>query len=165
MQEGGQESHNSIHNFWTTKICAFSKTAQSRFASIVFEGVLGPLKHIWQCPCMSSAPEATHEVSCGPLNSKVSAQKPLQGSGTETREFLGGRKEKGGSPPFWEVSVIRQINDFLLQQTKQKIFESVTRPEVALWRHWRRLAVTGSDVYWADPSSLGGQGHCGPQRP
>ena len=80
---------------------------------------------------MSLAPEAMHEASHGPLNSTVSAQKPLQGSGTETRELLGGREEKSVSPLFWEVSVIRQVNDFL-QQTKQNIFELLIRPEVAL---------------------------------
>ena len=43
-------------------------------------------------------PEATHEVSQGPLKGAVSAQKALQGSEMETRELLGGTEENIVSP-------------------------------------------------------------------
>ena len=72
---------------------AFSTNAQSRFASVVVGGVLGPprlARHTYQCPCISVVPEATHEASQGPEKGAVSAQKALQGFETETRASLGG---------------------------------------------------------------------------
>ena len=47
---------------------AFSTIAQSRFASAVFDGVLGPLRlarHTGRCPCFSLVPAATHEARQG----------------------------------------------------------------------------------------------------
>ena len=87
--------------FGTTKTSAFSTKAQSRFAIVVLNGVLGPLRlaqHTRRCPCVSVVLEATHEVSQGPLMGAVSAQKALQGSETETRELLGGTEENHVSP-------------------------------------------------------------------
>ena len=49
---------------------AFSTNAQSRFASVVVDGVLGPprlAQYTWRCPCISVVPEAIHEASRGPL--------------------------------------------------------------------------------------------------
>ena len=47
---------------------------------------------------MSVVPEATHEASQGPEKGAVSAQKALRGSGTETKELLGGTEENSVSP-------------------------------------------------------------------
>ena len=65
-----------------TKTGAFLTNAQSRFASVVLDGVLGPPHlawHIWRCPCFCVVPEATHKASRGPLKGAVSAQKPFKG--------------------------------------------------------------------------------------
>ena len=68
---------------------------QSRFASVVVDGVLGP--------CISVVPEASHEAS--------------RGSETETREVLGGTEEK-------RVDLIdlpsRQINEFSQKGNRKK---------------------------------------------
>ena len=80
---------------------AFSTNTQLWFASAVLNGVLVPpslVRHTWRCPCFSVVPEATHEASRGPLKGAVSAQKALQGSKTETRQLLGGTKEKSIIP-------------------------------------------------------------------
>ena len=74
---------------------AFSTKARSRFAPAVFDSVLGPLclsQHTCLCPCSSVIPEATHEVSWGPLQSAVSAQNSRVRDGE--RELLGGMEEK-----------------------------------------------------------------------
>ena len=87
--------------FGTTKGSAFPTNAQSRFASVVLYGVLGPPRlahHASWCPCISVVPEATHEASRGPLKGAVSAQKAVEGSETETRELLGGTEENSVSP-------------------------------------------------------------------
>ena len=79
----------------------FLSNAQSRFASVVVDGVLGPPRlalHTCRCPCISVVPEATHEASRGPEKGAVSAQKALRGSETETRELLGGTEENSVSP-------------------------------------------------------------------
>ena len=84
----------------SVKKCIFNN-AQSRFASAVFDDVLGPPLLAWhtrRCPFFSVVPEATHEASRGPLKGAVSAQKALQGSETETMELLGGTEEKSVSP-------------------------------------------------------------------
>ena len=67
--------------------CIFNKQqthTQSRFASDVFDGVLGPpglAWHTWRtCPCFSVVPEATHKVSRGPLKGCVLLKKPFKGS-------------------------------------------------------------------------------------
>ena len=57
------------------QISAFSTNAQSRFASVVVDGVLGPLRlarHTLRCPCISVVPEATHEASRGPEKGAMS---------------------------------------------------------------------------------------------
>ena len=77
------------------------QNAQSRFASVVADGVLGPLRlarHTLRCPYISVVPEATYEASRGPEKGAVSAQKALQGFETETRELLGGTEENSVSP-------------------------------------------------------------------
>ena len=82
--------------FGTSKTCALSANAQSRFALIVLDGVVGPPPLAWntlQCPCISAVTEARHEVSPGPFKAALSAQKAFQGSETETRELLGGTME------------------------------------------------------------------------
>ena len=66
-------------------ISALITNAQSRFASVVFDGI-------------SVVPETTHEASWGPLKGAMSAQKALQGSERETRELLGGTTENSVSP-------------------------------------------------------------------
>ena len=74
---------------------------QSRFASVVVDGALGPprlAQHTGQCPFFSVVPEAMHEESQGPLKGTVSAQKALQGFETETRELLGETIENSVSP-------------------------------------------------------------------
>ena len=62
---------NSIIYFWLFTIkdqcakSAFLTNAQSRFASVVVEGVLGPprlARLTWRCPCISVVPEATKRV-------------------------------------------------------------------------------------------------------
>ena len=80
--------------FGSLKESAFSANAQSRFASVVVDGVLGPprlARHTLWCPCISVV---KHGADRGPLKGTVSAQKALQGSETETRELLRGTKEK-----------------------------------------------------------------------
>ena len=77
----------------------FSTNTQSRLASVVVDGVLGPPRlgrHTWRGPCMSVVSEATHEVSRGPEKGAVSSQKALRGSKTETRELLEGTEENCG---------------------------------------------------------------------
>ena len=102
----------ALSMFGTIKTGAVSTNAQSRFASVVVEGVLGPprlVRHTWRCPCFSVVLGATHKASQGPLKGAVSSQKALQWSKTE---LLGGTEEK--FPPtrgHWFAS--RQINDFL----------------------------------------------------
>ena len=79
----------------------FQQFAQSRFASVVVDSVLGPPRlalHTYWCPCISVVPEATHEASRGPEKGAVSAQKALRGSETETRELLGGTEENSVTP-------------------------------------------------------------------
>ena len=64
------------------KTSVVSTNTQSRFASVVLDGVLGPpriARHTCRCPCISVVPEATHEAS--------------RGSETEMRELLGGMEE------------------------------------------------------------------------
>ena len=50
--------------------------------------------HSWVCPWFFVFPEATHKASRGPLKDAMSVQKTLQGFEIETRELLGGTKEK-----------------------------------------------------------------------
>ena len=79
--------------------------------SAFLDGVLGP----------AVAPEATHEVSGGPLKGTVSAQKALQGSENKTRELLIGTKENNILP--YEGSLIcpsKQINDFFYKKQTAK---------------------------------------------
>ena len=83
------------------QISAFSTNAQSRFGSVVIDGILGPprlARHNCRCPCISAVPDATHEASRGSEKSAVSAQKAFQGSETETRELLGGTEEDSVCP-------------------------------------------------------------------
>ena len=50
----------------SVKKSAFSSNAQSRFASVVVDGVLVPprlARHTLQFPCISAVPEAMHEAS------------------------------------------------------------------------------------------------------
>ena len=99
----------------------FSTTAQSRFASVVVEGVLGPprlARHTRRCPCISVVPEATNEASQGPLKSAVLAQKALQGSERETWELLGGTEEKSVSSARGHCFALPAIDD-LLQRGKK----------------------------------------------
>ena len=69
------------------KTCVLLTNPQSRFVSVVLDGVLGPsrlARHTSWFPCFSVVPEATHEAS--------------RGSETETRELLGGTEENSVSP-------------------------------------------------------------------
>ena len=94
---------------------AFSTNAQSRFASVVVDGVLGLprlARHTCRCPCISVVPEATHEASRGPEKGAVSAPKALRGSETETRELLGGTQENSVSPKRGHRFALQAINDF-----------------------------------------------------
>ena len=77
----GQGGPGPSQFFRTTKRSAFSTNAQSRLASVVVDGVLGPpclARHTWRCPCISVVPEARHEM--------------------ETRELLGETAENSVSP-------------------------------------------------------------------
>ena len=114
--------------------CAFSTNAQSRFASVVVDGVLGPprlARHTWRCPCISVVPEATHEASRGPEKGAVSAQKALRGSETETRELLGGTEENSVSPMRGHWFAL-QANQWFFTKRKQKKIELVARPGIVV---------------------------------
>ena len=84
--------------FRTTKTSVFSKNALSKFVSIVLDSFLGLLHlaltvsfvslHLWKQRMRGGV---------GPLKGAVSAQKDVQVSETETREFLGGTKEESVS--------------------------------------------------------------------
>ena len=53
----------TFHNQGSVSKSAFSTNAQSRFASVVVDGVVGPprlTQHTCRCPCISVVPEATH---------------------------------------------------------------------------------------------------------
>ena len=89
-------------NLGSVKKSAFSTNTKSRFASAVFDGVLGTphlARHTWQCPCISVAPEAMHKASQVPLKGAMSAQKARQATHeTEIWELLGGTEENSVSP-------------------------------------------------------------------
>ena len=77
----------TFQNQGSVRKSAFSTNAQSRFASVGVDGVLGPprlAQHTLRCPCISVVPEATDEAS--------------RGSETETKELLGGAEENRVSP-------------------------------------------------------------------
>ena len=79
----------------------FQQTHNQVLRQFLFDSVLGLpclARHTCWCPCISVVPEATHEASQGPLKGDVSAQKALQGSETETREFLGETEENSAFP-------------------------------------------------------------------
>ena len=79
--------------FRTTKKECVLSNAQSKFASVVLDGALGPL-------CLACAstdgvivsfyvvPAAKYKASGMPLKGAVSAQKALEGSETEMRELV-----------------------------------------------------------------------------
>ena len=105
--------------------------SMTRFASVVVDGVLGPLRlarHTWRCPCISVVPEATHEASRGPEKGAVSAQKALRGSETETRELLGGTEENRVSPMRGHWFAL-QANQWVFSERKQKKIELVASPD------------------------------------
>ena len=116
------------------KKSAFSTNAQSRFASVVVDGVLGPprlARHTWRCPCISVVPEATHEASRGPEKGAVSAQKALRGSETETRELLGGTEENSVSPMRGHWFAL-QANQWFFTKRKQEKIELVAKPGIPI---------------------------------
>ena len=87
----------TIEIFEITATSAFSTNIQSRFASVVLDSVLGPLRlawHTWWCPCFSVVPAASHNMSWRPLKVAVTAQKALQGSELQSREMLVGMEKK-----------------------------------------------------------------------
>ena len=58
---------------------AFSTNAQSRFASVVFDGVLGPpclARHTLGCPCFFAVPKTTHKASHKLLKCQGSSESP-----------------------------------------------------------------------------------------
>ena len=70
---------------------ALDTNPQSRFTSVVFDSVLGPLwpaQHSWQCPCFSVVSEATQEANHRPLKG-VSSK-----SFSRVRDSLEERKRK-----------------------------------------------------------------------
>ena len=88
-------------------MCLLTNT-QSRFASVVVDGVLGPprmARHTWRCPCISVVPEATHEAS--------------RGSETGTRELLGGTEENSLSVLMAHWFAL-QANQWFCTKWKQK---------------------------------------------
>ena len=92
--------------------------SQSRFASAVVDGVLGPLR---LAPRFSVVPEAMHEVSWKPMEGSMSAQKSLQGSKTGTRDLLGGREKKSIS---WRGVIdlsSRHTNDLVQKKEQEKL--------------------------------------------
>ena len=109
----------------------FSTNAQSRFASVVVDGVLGPprlTRHTWQCPCISVVPEATHEASRGPEKGAVSAQKALRGSETEMRELLGGTEENIVSPMGGHWFTLQANQWFFTKRRQKKLLMSRPAP-------------------------------------
>ena len=79
----------------------FQQSHNQGLCQLFFYCVLSPPRlspHTWLCPRFSGVLKATHEASRGPLKGTVSAQKPLQGSETETRQLLGGTEENSVSP-------------------------------------------------------------------
>ena len=78
MGKGGYRGPRMDAIFGTTKTSLFSTNAQSRFASVVHYGVLGPLrlaKHNSRCPCFSVVSEARVEDALEGRH--VKAQKAL----------------------------------------------------------------------------------------
>ena len=117
------------------KTSEFSINTQSKSASVVLDGVRGPprlARHTWRCPYNFIVLEAMHEASRGPLKGIVSAQKALQGSKTETREFLGLTEEKSVSPTRGDWLPCRQINDFFTY-LGPLIFDGLRPPNFNNW--------------------------------
>ena len=86
--------------------------AKSKFASVIIDGVLGPLclgRHKWHCPCISGS---NARCERGLLKGAMSAQKAFQGSEMETRELLGGTAEHSFSRPGVINLLSREICDF-----------------------------------------------------
>ena len=109
-------------DFWQSRIdvkkCVFNKRTIKVCVSCC-----------WWCPG-TSAPSAAHlsvslhlssndEASRGPLKGAVSAQKALQGSKAETREFLGGTEENSVSPMRGHWFAL-QANQFFSQKGNRK---------------------------------------------
>ena len=96
----------------------------------------------------------------GPLKGTVSAQKVLEGSKTETRELLGGTKEKS-FPRRGVIDLPSEQFNAISQKRKQKIVEFVARPmgvEVC-----RGLAHFGADLAFDGPGVFrlqGRRGYC-----
>ena len=72
-------------------------------------------------------PQARREASQGPEKGAVSAQKALQGSETETRELLGGTKEKSISPTRGHRFTLCKSMIFYQKETEKKS-DLVARP-------------------------------------
>ena len=93
-----QKNRFGLWRFGSLKESAFSANAQSRFASALFDGVLGALHLVrltLRCPSISrSNARGRRRLLKGALSSK----KALQGSETETEELQGGTEEKSVFP-------------------------------------------------------------------
>ena len=123
--------------------CIFNKQqthTQSRFASDVFDGVLGPpglAWHTWRtCPCFSVVPEATHKVSRGPLKGCVLLKKPFKGS--RQRHCWKEWKKFSLTRDHWFAA------DFFYKKEAEKI-ELVARP--APWRTGHRYRWLGTTTF------------------
>ena len=95
---------------------------QSRFATVVFNGDLGPLHlvqhHTWQYLCISEVPEATYKAKLRALEGqRVNSKSP--GSRRRLGNCWKERKRIRNILPKWRVYWLKQINEFL-QKGKQK---------------------------------------------
>ena len=109
--QGGSRGARAPPIFGKTKTSGFSADAQSRFLSVVLGGVLGGALRLTRSMYLCSSGSNTRG-EWGVLNGAVSVQKALQGSKTETGEFLGGTKENSVSRPRVIDLPSRQIDDF-----------------------------------------------------
>ena len=100
----------TFHNQGSVNKGAFLTNAQSRFASVAFDGVLGTqhlARHTCLYPYFSVVTKVINKARRGPLNGAMSALKALQGSETETRELLGWKRIV--FPQHWVIDLSTMI--------------------------------------------------------
>ena len=112
------------HNRW-------KKEPELRFESAVPDGVLGPsrlARYTWPSPCISKVPKATAGMIKGPW--RTPCQKALQGFETQTRELLGGTKEKNVSLTRGHWFASRQIRDLFYLSWPSQYLIAYNLPDV-----------------------------------
>ena len=125
----------------------FSTNAQSRFASVVDDGVLGPLRllcHTWRCPCISVVPEATHEASRGPEKGTVSAQKGFKRV-RDGDEWVAGRNGREQCFPNEGSLICPPGKSMICYEKETEKNELVARPETE-WTSWMVATMTAKKV-------------------